>query len=74
MTVLARKKDESLVKTAVDNATKQFHEISGRDVKVSVESSLADDRYVQKCHSPNSHTHLIEYDLKRRRSQAHQRQ
>lgn len=41
--MLSRKKDESLVEAAVENAKKQYTEISGREVKVSVDASLSDD-------------------------------
>lgn len=43
VTVLGRKKDEKAVKAAADNATKAFKDVSGRDVKVTVESTLSDD-------------------------------
>lgn len=43
VTVHAREKDVQLVQQAVDSASKQFNEISGRTVKVTVEGSLSND-------------------------------
>lgn len=44
VTVHARKKDISIVERAARGAQVQYHEISGRDVSVTVEGTLADDR------------------------------
>jgi len=43
ITVHARKKDVSVVERAAQGAKKQYKEISGRNVDISVEGSLADD-------------------------------
>ncbi|OJT01764.1 V-type proton ATPase subunit E [Trametes pubescens] len=43
VTVYAREKDVKLVQQAVDSASKQFNEISGRTVKATVEGSLSND-------------------------------
>ncbi|RDX54565.1 ATPase V1/A1 complex subunit E [Polyporus arcularius HHB13444] len=42
-TVHARQKDVEIAQRAVDSAAKQYTEISGRTVKVSVKGSLSDD-------------------------------
>ena len=43
VTVYSRKKDAAITKRAAEGAAKQYQEISGRDVKVTVESNLSDD-------------------------------
>lgn len=40
-TVLGRKKDEALLKKAVEGAKKQYTGISGRDIDVTVDASLS---------------------------------
>ena len=42
VTVHARKKDSALVKKAAEGAKEQYKEISGRDVDIDVDASLAD--------------------------------
>lgn len=42
-TVYSRPKDEAIAKKAAENASKQYKEISGKTVEVSVESTLQDD-------------------------------
>jgi len=46
LTVLARPKDESIVKNAADGAKTQYHEISGRNVDITVSATLNDKEYV----------------------------
>ncbi|KAL0570743.1 V-ATPase V1 sector subunit E [Marasmius crinis-equi] len=41
--VHARKKDVDLVNQAADSAAKQYQDLSGREIKFSVEGSLSDD-------------------------------
>lgn len=43
VTVHAREKDADVVQRAADGAAKQYNEISGRTVKVSVQGSLSND-------------------------------
>ena len=43
VTVHAREKDVDVVQRAADGAAKQYAEISGRTVKVSVQGSLSND-------------------------------
>jgi len=43
VTVYGRKKDSGVLQTAADGAAKQYHEISGREVKVNTEASLSDE-------------------------------
>jgi V-type H+-transporting ATPase subunit E len=43
VTVLSRPKDKALVESAVSDATEQYKEISGREVKVSVKDELNDE-------------------------------
>ena len=43
-TVHCRKKDASVVERAIQVAKKQYKEISGRDVTITLEGTLADDR------------------------------
>ncbi|KAI0330288.1 ATPase V1/A1 complex subunit E [Cubamyces sp. BRFM 1775] len=43
VTVHARPKDADQVQRAIDGATRQYNEISGRTVKAAVKSSLSDD-------------------------------
>ena len=40
-TVRARQRDVGVVQKAVENATRTYNEISGRNVKVSIEASLS---------------------------------
>lgn len=42
-TVRARQKDVGVVQKAVDNATRSYNEISGRQVKVIIEASLSNE-------------------------------
>jgi V-type H+-transporting ATPase subunit E len=46
VTIHARSRDMEIVKGAVEGASKQYTEISGREVEVDVEGSLSDDMYV----------------------------
>ncbi|KAF8331395.1 uncharacterized protein EI90DRAFT_2920395 [Cantharellus anzutake] len=41
--VFGRKKDSGILHSVVSNAAEQYNEISGRDVKISVEAVLSDD-------------------------------
>lgn len=43
--VIVQKTDEILAMTAVDNAARQYTEISGREIKTTVEPSLSNDSY-----------------------------
>jgi V-type H+-transporting ATPase subunit E len=43
VTVHARKKDVSIVERAAQGAKAQYKDISGRDVNITVEGSLAND-------------------------------
>lgn len=47
MTLLSRKSDVKIVEAAAENAKKQYKDISGRDVKYSVDGSLADNMLVR---------------------------
>lgn len=40
------------MQSAVENASKQYIEISGRDVKITVDASLSDDSYVPSFSTP----------------------
>lgn len=44
--IRAREKDEQLVQSAAENAAKQYTEISGREVKTTIETSLSDESCV----------------------------
>jgi len=43
--VYSRKKDTSIVAHAAEGAKAQYKEISGRDVSITVQGTLSDDRY-----------------------------
>jgi V-type H+-transporting ATPase subunit E len=43
VTVISRAKDKALVERASEDASSQYTEISGRQVKISVDASLSDD-------------------------------
>jgi len=43
VTVIVQKTDEILAKTAVDNAARQYTDISGREIKTTLEPSLSND-------------------------------
>lgn len=43
MTVIARKKDDELVRQAAEAAAKSYSELSGREIKYEVEATLSDD-------------------------------
>jgi len=45
VSVIVQKTDEILAMTAVDNAARQYTEISGREIKPTVEPSLSNDSY-----------------------------
>ena len=45
VTVFVRKQDEASAKAAVDNAARQYTEISGRDIKTAIVTSLSNDLY-----------------------------
>jgi V-type H+-transporting ATPase subunit E len=42
LTVISRPKDDAIVKNAVEGAKKQYHEISGRTVEITIDQSLGD--------------------------------
>ena len=46
-TVIARTKDEGLVKKAHQGAVEQFTSITGQEVSVSVVADLSDNMYVR---------------------------
>ena len=60
-TVHCRKKDASLVQRAIQGATKQYNEIGGRDISITVEGTLSDDRRDSSTALPSMHslTHLL---------------
>jgi V-type H+-transporting ATPase subunit E len=43
VTILARKKDAAIVEKASENASKAYHDISGRKLEYTVDASLSDD-------------------------------
>ena len=45
VTIHVRKVDEILAKAAVDNAARQYTEMSGREITTTVETSLSNDSY-----------------------------
>ena len=45
VTVISRSKDTSVVQKAADGAKKQYAEISGRDVNITITGDLSDTLY-----------------------------
>lgn len=58
-TVHCRKKDVLVVESVSQGAKKQYREISGRDIIIATEGTLADDRCdlaPPRCHIPSTDT------------------